>query len=187
MFNPKSVPWLKAGIKRFAEHGPSGINVNEMSAELSISKTSFYNFFGSKKGYVSELFEYWMLEGTMNPIRAAFAKENTSEIVRSVMRSVVFDNYQNEKFLSQLIGVQNSLPIAKKYIDEAVKLRMSFLLGVMSRMGLSDDEASKRARNLIIHSMGLFDYYFDKEPTKKEKEVIFNEIMELFWPEIIEK
>ena len=32
MLNPKLIPWLEAGIKRFAEQGIEDLNINELSS-----------------------------------------------------------------------------------------------------------------------------------------------------------
>ena len=40
---------------------------------------------------------------------------DVEKTVHYINREVIYINYKNEKFLAQLIGVQSTLPIAKKY------------------------------------------------------------------------
>ncbi len=93
---PRLVPWLKVGIKRFAADGLEGLNINEISAEIKISKTSFYHFFGSKQEYINELFEHWLQEGTINIIKDAFLNDNAKSTNNTLFRKVIFDNYQRD-------------------------------------------------------------------------------------------
>ena len=187
MNNPKLIPWLEAGIRRFAAMGPDGLNINEISAEIKISKTSFYHFFGSKQEYINQLFEHWLQEGTINIIKDAFLKDNAKSTINTLFRKVIFDNYHREKFLSQLINSQNSIPISKKFLEESRKFRQSTLEGLCARLGLSADTGRKRSINLQVYSMGLTQYYFHEEPSISEKEEIFSDLMETFFPEVLDQ
>jgi len=185
MKNPKLSPWLEAGIKRFANAGLDGINVNEISAELKISKTSFYHFFGSKEEYIRELFEHWLQEGTINLVRHAFLNDNAADIIRELFRKVIFENYSFEKFLSQVINSQNSIPFSSKFLFETTKFRQATLDGLFTRLGLTPAEARKRGVNLQMHVLGWTQYHFNKEPSSSEKEEYFQSILEMFFPEIL--
>ena len=44
--------WLEMGQRRFAKDGIQGININHMSEEMGVAKTSFYFFFNSKEEYL---------------------------------------------------------------------------------------------------------------------------------------
>ena len=57
--NPQKTNFLDAGIRRFAERGIDGIKIDELCEEIGISKSSFYHYFESKKGFVEKLFDYW--------------------------------------------------------------------------------------------------------------------------------
>ena len=185
MKNPKLRPWLEAGIKRFANAGLDGINVNEISAELKISKTSFYHFFGSKEEYIRELFEHWLQEGTINLVRQAFLKDDPADIIRELFKKVIFENYTFEKFLSQVINSQNSIPFSSKFLNESTKFRQATLDGLLTRLGLTPAEARKRGINLQMHVLGWTQYHFNKEPSSSEKEEYFQSVFEMFFPEIL--
>ena len=187
MNNPKLIPWLDAGIRRFASMGLEGLNINEISAELKIAKTSFYHFFGSKQDYINELFDYWLHAGTIDLVKEVYLNDNVEDIIEALFRKIIFDNYLNEKFFSQLITSQTNIPAAKKFLNETKQFRQATLDGLYARIGLSKEEARKRGKNLQMHHMGLTQYHFYKEPSNAEKEDIYNNVIELFWPEILGK
>ena len=177
--------WLELGLKRFAESGIKGLVVNDMSNELNISKTSFYNFFGSKEEYINQLLEYWFIAGTVNITKEGLLQMDPANSVHYIMEHVVYDNYINEKFLTQLIGAQKGIPAAKKYTDDVINFRRATCEGLLTRLGVNADEARERAKNIVIYFMGLTELYFAKEPSDKEKSEILNTILRLFWPEVL--
>lgn len=186
MLNPKLLPWLKAGINRFAEQGIEGLNVNELSTEIGISKTSYYHFFGSKQEYLKELFDYWVHVGTVQKAKLGLLKEDTKEATKTLNRVIVFDNYINEKFLAQLIASQKNIPIANEYIEEVRTFRIGTMEGLYARLGIPPNEAHERAKGIYIYYLGMTQYYFGEEPSEKEKENIYKNVLEVYWPEVLE-
>ena len=57
--NPRINNFLDIGIKRFADRGIDGIKVDEICEDVGVSKSSFYHYFGNKKGFIDRLFDYW--------------------------------------------------------------------------------------------------------------------------------
>ena len=181
----KRTEWLELGLKRFAESGIEGLVVNDMSKELNISKTSFYNFFGSKEEYINELFQYWFMEGTVNITKDGLLQMDAANSVHYIIKHVIYDNYINEKFLTQLIGAQERIPEAKKYAEDVTNFRRATCEGLLARLGVNADEARKRAKDIVIYFMGLTEFYFAKEPSDEEKSEILNNVFTLFWPEVL--
>ena len=185
MLNPKLIPWLEAGIRRFAEQGIEGLNINELSAEIKISKTSYYHFFGSKQEFLKELLDYWVHVGTTQAAKKGLLKEDTKDAVKTLNRVIIFDNFINEKFLSQLISSQKNITFSGEYIEEVRTFRIGTMEGLMARLGIDPQEAHERAKSLYIYYMGMIQYYFEKEPSNKEKELIYQDVLKIYWPEVL--
>ena len=156
-----------------------------MSAEIKISKTSYYHFFGSKQEFLKELLDYWVHIGTVQKAKKGLLQEKTKEAVKTLNRIIIFDNYINEKFLSQLISSKKNIAIAGGYIEEVRTFRIGTMEGLMARLGIEPEEAHERAKSLYIYFMGMIQYYFDKEPSNKEKELIYQDVLKIYWPEVL--
>ena len=175
--------WLDLGIKRFANQGFSGLNIDEMSKEVGSAKTSFYHFFGSKDEFFEQLLEYWQAEGTVRIMKEIMAFMDPVEAFHELTSQIINTNHIHERFLSQLRKYVDTNAKAKAFVEETMQLRITFLTGLYARAGLSPEHSQQRARAYMIYYLGLMEFYNLQEPGKSEKEKIYKEILASFSPE----
>ncbi len=115
----------QAAIRLFSEQGIRKVSIAEIAAEAKVSQVSIYNYFGSKKALVRDVFAVFMEEqwqdferllGSPMPFlekirRLIFGKTEVAmrlnmEFIRSANDPVVqgyIETYSNEKMLPMLI------------------------------------------------------------------------------------
>ena len=107
--------------------------------------------------------------------------------VHYINREGIYYNYKNEKFLAQLIGVQWTLPIAKKYDADVNKFRTTIVEGLLARMGIELEKAKIRAKTITIFFMGLIEFHFNQKPSEEEKKEFQKTVLKMFWPGVLSK
>lgn len=71
--------WIEAGIRLLREHGQQALTIERLSAELEVTKGSFYHHFGALSGFVQALLDWWEQELTLIPMQQAQAEAEPSQ------------------------------------------------------------------------------------------------------------
>ena len=87
---------------------------------------------------------------------------DVEKTVHYINREGIYNNYKNEKFLAQLMGVQWTLPIAKKYDADVNKFRTTIVEGLLARLGIELEEARIRDKSITIFYLGLIEFHFNQ-------------------------
>lgn len=180
MKNPKLKPWLDAGIRRIALHGSKGVNISDMSEELKIAKSSFYNYFNTKEEYLLQLIDYWEEEGTANMIRKVFLHSELDKPVQFIAKEVFETNFINECVLQQFRTSLNDNPMINKKVKEVDQIRTSFLTALISKSDLAGQDAENKARQIYRFFLGTIAHCNLKQPSKKDIQIILNDFSNLF-------
>ena len=180
MKNPKLLPWLDAGIKRFAQSGLKGLNITEMAKELDTAASSFYHYFNTKEEYIKELLDYWHEEGSMKIVKEVFLEDGPEKAIERLFKLVFETNFIYECFLMQLRAASNENEMFLRKVNETDKLRISFLTSLLARTGLTDDEARLKATQVHNYVTGLHVSSNLIEPDKKTKQRFYEDLVMIF-------
>ena len=156
MRNPKLKPWLETGLKRFAYQGLKGLNVKEMSMEIETATSSFYHYFNTKEEYLEQLLEYWHEEGTMKIIKEVFLMSDPFDALRYLFEVLIEKKFIYECFILQLRAGSHENELFLKTVQEADKIRISFLTSLITRTGIREKEARKKATQIYKYLQGLY-------------------------------
>ena len=151
--NPKIQKWLDIGKKRFADKGAQGININEMSEEIGVAKTSFYFFFSSKEEYLNQLFAYWVVTGTTNLI-AMVNQINDPGKRFLALGKMIESNFEGEFFYFQLKLYSRENKHGRKFLEDADRQRVAFSTKIFKDAGQSDEQAEHSRRMMKVFTMG---------------------------------
>ena len=147
--NPKINKWLNIGIRRFSKQGDLGININDMSEEMGVAKTSFYFFFNSRDEYLEQLFAYWVNEGTIKLINMVDRISDPAKRFLALSK-MIESNMENEAFYFQLKLFAENNQFARPYLDEADKQRNQFSLQIFLDAGHSSENAERLRRRMKV-------------------------------------
>ena len=137
--NPKIQKWLDIGIRRFAAHGIDGINVNDMSKEVGVAKTSFYFFFNSKEEYLDQLFAYWEMEGT-DQLYAMVNQISDPAKRFLALGKLIIANPENEFFYFNLKLIALTNEKARIHLTNVENKRNNIITKLLKDAGQSEQE-----------------------------------------------
>ena len=180
MQNPKLKPWLDIGLKRFARLGLSGLNVSEMADELKIAKSSFYHYFNTREEYLEQLVEYWLDEGTIRIIREILLLDHDLKSIFNLFEIVLNSNFTSECFLIQMRAAVHQVELFKEAVEEADKLRISFITSILTRVGFTPDKAAQQARQIYLYAVGIMVNCNLVEPSDQEKQMMLSDFVAQF-------
>lgn len=147
--NPQINNFLDTGIKLFAERGIDGIKIEEICEEVGVSKSSFYHYFGSKKGFVDRLFDYWYDITTSNVYEQIKDIDSPRERFLK-LKELIDANQEIEYCYLQMKLYALSNEKAKAAVEKASKGRFGILNEIFKMAGQSDEEAGYNSRKMIL-------------------------------------
>ena len=177
--NPKIQKWLEIGKRRFADDGVNGININEMSEEMGVAKTSFYFFFNSKEEFLNQLFAYWVVVGSDNLIAMVNQIENPAKRFFALGK-MIESNVENEFFYFQLKLYAKNNEHARPFLKEADDKRKNFSRKLFNDAGQSAKEVEKNRRMMRVHFMGRMALMMGYDADPSYPEYSKDELLEMF-------
>ena len=95
--------WQKIGLNLLDQEGLKALKISRISAELDVTKGSFYHWFSSKAHFEKSVLEYWKQVFTDDFIENADQGEDSKEklkrlIQNAIHRSITCQNYSPECF-----------------------------------------------------------------------------------------
>lgn len=151
--NPLIHNFLDVGIKRFADRGIDGIKINDICKEVGVAKSSFYHYFGNKKGFIDELFEYWYVITTDGVYEKIKHIDDAVERFLA-LKELIDNNVEIEYCYLQLNLLALTNEKAREVVDRAKQKRFDVLLEIFKMAGLSDEEAAISTKKMILLYFG---------------------------------
>ena len=151
--NPKLQKWLDVGKRRFAHSGIEGININEISEEVGVAKTSFYYFFNSKEEFLDQLFAFWVLDGTDRLYAMVSEIKDPAKRFLTLSR-LIEENTENEFFYFQLKLYAKDHPEARRFLDVVDRKRKAISVKLFRDAGQSDEQILKNRLQMRMLYMG---------------------------------
>ena len=131
-------------------------NLAAARAWSDTATSSFYHYFNTREEYLEQLLEYWHEEGSMKVMQEVFLEEDPEEALRQLFETLLDRNFIHECFLLQLRASSYGNELFLKQIEETDKIRILFLTSLLTRTGLKDEAARKKAEQIYKHIMGLY-------------------------------
>ena len=147
--NPKKKRFYTIGLRRFAERGIDGINIQEICKEVGVAKSSFYHYFVSKKGFVEMLFDHWFQITHGDVSKAVDHIDDASERFL-VLKKIIDANEEVEYCFLQMKLYATTNSKAREIIEKAHKVRFDVLFTIFKMAGQSDDTAEDNAKKMIL-------------------------------------
>jgi AcrR family transcriptional regulator len=151
--NPRITQFFDLGIKRFADRGIDGIKVDEICKEVGVAKTSFYHYFGNKKGFIEQLFDYWYDQTTGEVYNQIKHIDNAIDRFLA-LKERIDANEEIEYFYLQMKLFALSNTKAKQVAEKARKKRFDVLFEIFKMHGQSNEEATLNTRKMILMYFG---------------------------------
>jgi len=147
--NPQLKNFYAIGLRRFAERGIDGIKVQEICVEGGVSKSSFYHYFGSKKGFIEMLFDHWFQITHGDVSKAVDNIDDPSERFLALKR-IIDTNEEVEYCFLQMKLYATTNAKAREIIEKAHKVRFNVLFTIFKMAGQSDVMAEDNAKKMIL-------------------------------------
>ena len=147
--NPQIKRFYAIGLRRFAERGIDGIKIQEICEEGKISKSSFYHYFGSKKGFIEMLFDHWFQITHGDVSKAVDHIDDASERFLA-LKKIIDANEEVEYCFLQMKLYATTNTKAREIIEKAHKVRFDVLFTIFKMAGQSDDMAEDNAKKMIL-------------------------------------
>ena len=177
--NPKIQKWLDIGKRRFSQDGIGGININEMSEEMGVAKTSFYFFFNNKEEYLNQLFAYWVNIGTTNIISMVNQISDPGKRLLALGK-MIEENQENEFFYFQLKQYCKKNTHGRPFLHEADEQRVKFSTKIFKDAGQSDEQAEQSRRMMKVLFVGTLALKSGYDADPLYPEIQKDELLKMF-------
>ncbi|MBY5951625.1 TetR/AcrR family transcriptional regulator [Algoriphagus marincola] len=83
--NNREEIWVKKGYELFAIHGEIGLNIEQLSKQVGISKSSFYHHFADLEGFVEKLMQYHLQQSKIIAEKERMAQSIDPELIQILL------------------------------------------------------------------------------------------------------
>jgi len=135
--------WLEEGLVILKEFAQNKIRILYLCERLKVTRGSFYHHFKSIDDYVEALLKKWEKDNTLELIRLANQASSVEEQVQTLGKMA---NSKNKTIEVAIRSWSHYHPIVKSYLEKVDQIRLSYLKDIFEKMGMSAEEAHKRAQ-----------------------------------------
>jgi AcrR family transcriptional regulator len=145
--------WLRSALEILAQKGQAKLRVNDIVADLGVTKGSFYHHFKDRAEFVQALVEYWSDALTGGVIAQVEDLTNRSAEDRLLF---LMQAIQRERLFRYDIAFRSwaaQEPPVAAMVEEVDTLRYKFVRSLFSEMGFKGNDLEDRVRIwLVFHS-----------------------------------
>ncbi|OJJ18310.1 hypothetical protein BKI52_26185 [marine bacterium AO1-C] len=148
--------WLNEGFRILQEFAQNKIRILYLCERLKVTRGSFYHHFKSIDDYILTLLKKWEKDNTIALIQTANKVTQGEEQAQVLGKMVVSINKSIEVAIRSWSHYNS---IVKEYLDKVDKIRLSYLESIGEKLGLSPEQATKRAQfeyALLVGMQHLF-------------------------------
>jgi AcrR family transcriptional regulator len=139
--------WFDAGLGALAKGGPEALKASRLAGMLSVTTGSFYWHFRSVAEFEAGLLDYWKEEVVVGLIRAACNRAQQPAEVLAELRSLILSSGAHRYDAAMRTWAQDDLRV-RETVNAADEVRGAFLVEMLCKSGMTEEEARDRA-NLI--------------------------------------
>ena len=166
------IDWIKLGYKLFSENGEQGLNVDKMSRKLKCNKSSFYWHFKTKKAFIDELIQHWVVTDTTK-IKAIVTWEDAPKDRLLKLIEIAFKKDANLDFIFYLKKYSLKDKRIQALVEEVDKERIEFVKNLLIEMGYPKKEAELKATVLYKYLIGYHEMIrYKKQPKNYLSQVL---------------
>jgi len=136
--------WFLAGLEALADGGPQLLGAAKVARRLGVTTGSFYWHFRSVADFRAELLEYWKEGVVVALIRDAKAGAQEPARILADLRKRILESGAH-RYDAAMRKWARTDPRVRETIARADELRRTFLVEMLSKSGMSEEEARDRA------------------------------------------
>lgn len=175
-FKKAELPWLKEGLSLMAFGGNDSIRVEQMSKNLSISRTSFYHLFTSKSNFKVRLCEYWVYTATFHYIDQLSMIESSENKLINLARLIAKDEEGGKSWI-RFKGLGSDNEEIKQLVEHVESKRVEFVSGLLQDIGYNLENSIKKAQIFMFYYIGRLLLQW---PEQSSMNLTDDEIIELY-------
>ncbi|WP_103070414.1 TetR/AcrR family transcriptional regulator [Aquimarina sediminis] len=167
--------WIKLGYTLFAEQGISGIVVEKMAKKLNCNKSSFYWHFKTKKVFINEIIDFWVLSDTEQIITLI----NTEKTAKQKFETLVALSFVKDPYLDFIFYLKRYAQKEKtiqNIIDKIDHQRIEFVADLLQEMEFSKEEAKVKSTLFYKYLIGYHEMIRYKQQSKSYVKEVLAEI-----------
>jgi AcrR family transcriptional regulator len=147
--------WIVAAKRRLISDGISGVNIAQLSADLSTSRGCFYHWFGGRNNLLERLLDHWeesccLVQAEPKFSSIAEAVLGLNWIVRGVGQEAMYDQH----FDIAVREWARSNKRVKDAIWQSDQKRIKSIESIFAFVGFNKESSSHKAKVLYFYLMG---------------------------------
>ncbi|UTW62403.1 TetR/AcrR family transcriptional regulator [bacterium SCSIO 12741] len=157
--------WLELGYQEFSDKGSAGLVIEKMAQKLKVNKSSFYWHFSTKKDFLKQLVDYWILENTSKIIEAVNAEKSARERFEKLIEL----SFKKDPYIDFFFFLKKLAKADKKLfdlIDSIDRQRIEYTSQLLVQMGFSEEEANLKAGLFYKYLIGYHEMIRYKKQSK---------------------
>ncbi len=167
----KKQDWINLGYKLFSEQGITGIVVEKMAKKLKVNKSSFYWHFKTKKDFIIELVDYWVITEPEQIIKSSNNKNSAEQKIETLI-TIAYKKMPYLDFIFYLKRYAQKDKKTQTIIDKIDNQRIEYVEGLLKELNYSEEEAKIKSSILYKHLIG----YHEMIRYKKQNKNYFQEV-----------
>jgi AcrR family transcriptional regulator len=145
--------WLRSALEILAQKGQAKLRVNDIVADLGVTKGSFYHHFKDRADFVQALLEYWSAALTDEVIAKTESLNDLSARERLLFLMKAIQRQGLDRYDIAFRSWAAQEPAVAAMVEEVDTHRYKFIRSLFSEMGFTGSDLEDRVRIfLVFHS-----------------------------------
>jgi AcrR family transcriptional regulator len=167
--------WQKIGLKLLDQEGLGALKISRISAELDVTKGSFYHWFTSKAHFEKSILEYWKQVFTDEFIENADQGTSSKEKLKRLIENCI-ESLKVESRLEMEINIwAHQAPKMGAFIKEVYATRFDYLIKLLE--DIYSDKTEAKRHGLILYSLIIGVELFYQKLDRQELEMVFKDYL----------
>lgn len=141
--------WLEAALEAMARMGRGPSSIDELVAEIGVTKGSFYWHFESREDFLETLLSYWVEELTIGVVERMRSQGGSAEDRLLVIAENVTASNRAKYDVAMHAWAQREARVAEA-VERAETLRLETVRGLFFEMGFRAEELEMRTRTFVV-------------------------------------
>jgi len=148
--------WIRAATEALVAEGVSAVAVEPLAEHLGATKGSFYHHFANRDELISAALAEWETVQTEAVISELELIADPAERLRVVMTAAITDRPGGLRDAALLTSATH--PLVKPVVDRVTSRRLKYMTETFVELGFPRARARRRARQLYLGYLGLYEY-----------------------------
>ncbi len=166
--------WLDQGLKTLAKGGFTALKADPLAKAMGVSRGSFYWHFADVGAFHAELLKYWREVAAEQIIADVEAASDDGEALQRLLRRVFRTKPPIEAAIRSWATHD---PAVRKAVQAIDARRLSYVIGLLEKSGLTADAARARAHIFYWAFVGFA--LSDKPLTPEQQDAVIEQLVGL--------